>query len=241
VQSWKTMGFGTLSAPAVFTFTASPLAQPVITEQKSALAGEGAVASAVSTAFSTRAVQAYSADKGVPGSEDAVNSQEALTMTSSATADPASLAVSAIRDAAMVMPPAAAITSLSSEGTDNGKNSYASPLAVQETNAAGILAADYTLDPAAPAAEIPAASANREALPSGQFPDNDSLSTNLQDGDDGGSGLNQTGEMGADLVSARKGYIAPIDIVVGPMNDPGAKQQATLAAKKIEEKPNGAL
>ena len=139
----------------------------------------------------------------------------------------------------MVMPPAAAIPSLTSEGTDNGKNIVASPLAAQKTNAASIAVADYSLDPADPAAEVLAVSDNRAALHPGRFPDSHSLSIYPQDGDDGGSGLNQTGEIGADLVSARRGYIAPIDIVVGPMNDPGGK--TLLTAKKIGEKPKGAF
>ena len=60
------------------------------------------------------------------------------------------------------------------------------------------------------------------------------------DVDDHGAGLEKILPPDVDLVSARRGYIAPIDIVVGPLNDSEARQAAAKAARIIAAKPDNA-
>jgi len=122
---------------------------------------------------------------------------------------------------------------------ENGHHRGASLPVAEETAAAGIIAAVRYPDSVLPVADR-ASSDRGAASSSGQATDRNSQPGSLQNAEDGGSDVGQTGETGMDLVNARRGYIAPIDIVVGPMNDPGAKQ-ASLTAKKIAEKPDNAV
>jgi hypothetical protein len=68
---------------------------------------------------------------------------------------------------------------------------------------------------------------------------NQTTSADNQKADDGNLLLNQTEETDIDLVSAKMGYIAPIDIIVGPMNDPIMKQQFRLRENNRENRPDG--
>jgi hypothetical protein len=82
-----------------------------------------------------------------------------------------------------------------------------------------------------------------QAISAAGSPQNDSgnpaTSADNQTADDGNPVLNQTQETDIDLVSAKRGYIAPIDIVVGPMNDPILKQHFRPPDKKLEDQPDG--
>jgi hypothetical protein len=242
VQSWKTVGFGMVSAPAVFTIAASPAAQPIMPGPVAASTGGEATASTVPTAFSTHAVRLNNTGK-VSISASAGDGQQEMSVTTVSTAtEPASLSVlGAYGTAAMIMPPDAAVISATSEGTENGNHRDALSTAVEdeETTAAGILGAVRYLNSVLPD-EDRASSDRGVASSSGPATDRNSQPASLQNAEDGGFDVRQTGETGMELVNARRGYIAPIDIVVGPMNDPGAKQ-ALLTAKKIAEKPNNAV
>ena len=70
-------------------------------------------------------------------------------------------------------------------------------------------------------------------------PGNQTTGADNQKADDGNLLLNQTEETEIDLVSAKMGYIAPIDIIVGPMNDPISKQPYRSPDNKLEDEPDG--
>jgi len=77
------------------------------------------------------------------------------------------------------------------------------------------------------------------AKSSQQVSDKQAIGAARQNGEDGSLILNQTGETDIDLVSAKMGYIAPIHIIVGPMNDPILKQQYRSPNKELEDKSDG--
>jgi hypothetical protein len=220
---------------ATFAVAAAPSGQSPLPGAAAALSAGEAAASAVPTAFSTSSVRLNGAGRGVSVSAAADDGrQEASASAVSSGAEPAYpsalAALGAPGSAAPVMPSDVAAASAISEGAENGD------LRSDSAAAAGIIA--MVRYPDSLLTDQERTSSDRGAVSlSGQATNGNSQPASLQNEGDGGSDLGRTGETGVDLVNARRGYIAQIDIVVGPMNDPGAKQ-AALIAKKIAENPD---
>jgi hypothetical protein len=228
VQSWKTTGFGTVSAPAVFAIAVSPPAKSVASGTAAAFADEGTSESTVATAFSAEVVRANGAGKGVSVSALTADSQQpASAITLAANSEPVVRAVLGMDGSMLVVPVVAANAFLTAEGTENG---YDRDTAPATTGLAGMVSYPDSTLPGENGSVYGDATS-----PSGSATDVDSRQASLQQVESGGSGMGQPGETVMDLVSAQRGYIAPIDIVVGPMSDPGAKQ-ASLTAKKLLKK-----
>jgi hypothetical protein len=236
VQSWQTVGFGTVSAPAAFTITAAQSAQQVSPAVAVAV-GESAAASSVPMALSGSAVRVIGA--GISAIAADAQQEEAAAGTDSAAVEPTSPDISGMYGtAALVVTSDAPVASATPEGAENWDHMGASLPAAGGTDAAGILAEVWYPDSVLPGEEQ-AASDGGAMSSSVQATDMNSQQVSLQN-EESGSDLGQTEETGTDLVSTRGGYIAPIDIIVGPMSDPGAKQ-ASLTAKEIAEKPDNAV
>lgn len=216
VQSWSLAGFGALSNSVAFSYD-DPATPGPASMMSGGSSGMMPVAGLMSSAMLTS-----SQFEGIAGSaEDTVENSPV----------PAGVHL-APTDGSPDFEPMAAISLAETDGA------VTDAVTAGEDEPAGMSAAveafpDLSIqDAGLELAEPPMDGSERPAS------DETPAAAAVQGGDGSSSAAAQTGETGTDFMSPTMGYIAPIDIVVGPMSSSGIKQNP-LTDKKLEEEPDG--
>jgi hypothetical protein len=243
VQSWRTVGYGTVSAPAEFAVVASPLSQTVLSGSSAVLDGGGLATSGDAPALSGAAREGMGA---VPGEsfEASAADIERTEASSGIDEDASAFGETAVRvalglssgTAGIFSPADPATPSATADGEEQADQDSLSVPDVEATRATAPMADLRMFDSAIPA-DGQASTGRGAMFLSAQTGDRKSRPVSSGNAEESGADRGQDAASGMDLVNARRGYIAPIKIVVGPMNDPETRQ-ALLTAKKIADKPD---
>ena len=231
VQAWSLAGYGLRSNSVAFNYGVPlPSSAP------------GAAAAASGTPVPAGLLSAAMMTSGEPErlstSADADVDQElAQNRAVSAVDDPSSVIVSTFAPETNVVYLGGFVEPTVLEETDAGTNNSGMQLSEKYDGIAGVEeTADYAVSIVPEDGPLLLESIAAK-LPQ-HVTDNQTATADNQSAGDGSLVLIQTGETDMDLVSARMGYIAPIDVIVGPMNDFSLKQD-TSTDRRLEEKPDG--